>query len=63
MVEEISTSGECSANLNESHKTNSNTSEDIHADEVCTRNLCIYCSCIYLEYPKLHGQFMSHYIW
>ena len=62
MVEEISTSGECSTNLSESHKPNASTSEDIHDDEVCTRNLCIYCSFIYLEYTKLHGKFISCYI-
>ena len=54
MVEEISTSEQSSANLNDSHKTNSNISEDIHDDEVCTMNLCVYISYIYVEYTKMH---------
>ena len=62
MVEEISASGECSASLNDSHETNSNISEDIHDEEVCTRNLCVYISCIYVGYTKMHRTFMSTHI-
>ena len=54
MVEEISTSKQFSANLNDSHKTKSNISEDIHDDEVCTMDLCVYISYIYVEYTKMH---------
>ena len=54
MVEEISPSGESSANLNDSHETNSNISEDIHDDDVCTRNLCVCISYIYVDYTKMH---------
>ena len=54
MVEEISTIGESSTNLNDSHETNSNISEDIHDDKVCTRNLCVYISYSYVDYTKMH---------
>lgn len=54
MVEEISTCGGSSADLNDSHEANSNISEDIHDDEVCTMNLFVYISYIYVEYTKMH---------
>ena len=38
MVEEISTCGGSSADLNDSYEANSNISEDIHDEEVCTMN-------------------------
>ena len=54
MVEEISTCGGSSADLNDSHEANSSISEDIHDDEVCTMNLFVYISYIYVEYTKMH---------
>ena len=58
MVEEISTCGGSSADLNDSHETNSHISEDKHDDEVCTMNLCVYIWYIYVEYTKMHLTFM-----